>query len=94
MEEDGRIDVRTAVEIEDKFVFWAALRPFDGLRAQGPCCLLCVMLEDLHIKACRSMEFFLFGEEAPEIPRHPHGSTVFAAAMLQFLLHLLWRGIA
>ena len=76
MEEDGRIDVRAAVEIEDKFP--------TGL----------IMVEDLHFKTRRSVKLFLFGEEAPEIPRHSDGSTVFAAAMLQFLLHLLWRGIA
>ena len=53
-----------------------------------------VVLENLHLKACRGAKSFLFGEKTSEIPWHAHGATVVAAAMFQFFGHLLGCGIA
>ena len=82
MEEHRGIDESAAVEVEDEFM----LRPFDELRD--------LMLEDLHLKACRGAIFLVFDEEASKKPRYTHGTEVLAATMLQFLHHLIGCGIA
>ena len=88
MEEHRGIDEGTAVEVEDELV----LRPFDASTVLSN--LRDLMLEDLHLKACRGAIFLVFNEESPEIAWYAHRTAVFATAMLQLLHHLIGCGVA